>query len=188
MTENEAKVFIENAKEQSKSMLAELLVISPKVFAVKEKDFGEYYSNLENCKKEIEACEVAVKALEEIQQYKVLESRLSDMFGGKLPLFKYVDELEIALKEPENQHPVNAKILTYSEAEMWEAYRKIGTVDEIKQKLEELERWHTTEINPAIKNVFGQICLHKFAITATTKMNTLRNWKRRLNSTEQSAL
>lgn len=162
MTENEAKVFIENAKEQSKSMLAELLVISPKVFAVKEKDFGEYYSNLENCKKEIEACEVAVKALEEIQQYKVLESRLSDMFGGKLPLFKYVDELEIALKEPENQHPVNAKILTYSEAEMWEAYRKIGTVDEIKQKLEELERWHTTEINPAIKNVFAnlstQIC------------------------------
>lgn len=27
-------------------------------------------------------------------------------------------------------------------------YREIGTVEEIKQKLTELERWHTTEVNP----------------------------------------
>lgn len=41
-------------------------------------------------------------------------------------------------------------------------YRAIGTVEEIKQQLSELERWHTTEINPKIKNVFAntstQIC------------------------------
>ena len=44
----------------------------------------------------------------------------------------------------------------------WEKYHAIGTVEEIKQKLAELERWNTTEVNPKIKNVFAntstQIC------------------------------
>ncbi|MGN0271441.1 MAG: hypothetical protein ACI4DL_01670 [Lachnospiraceae bacterium] len=43
-----------------------------------------------------------------------------------------------------------------------EKYRAIGTVEDIQQKLAELERWHTTEVNPKIKNVFAntstQIC------------------------------
>lgn len=69
MTENEAKVFIQNAMEQSRNALAELMLIMPKVFAVMEKNLGEYYCNLENCKKEIQACEVAIKTLEEVQQY-----------------------------------------------------------------------------------------------------------------------
>lgn len=72
MTENEAKIFIQNAMEQSKNVLAELMLIMPKVFAAKRKSLGEYYSNLENCKKEILSCEVAIKALEELQQYRTI--------------------------------------------------------------------------------------------------------------------
>lgn len=72
MTIDEAKIFIQNAMEQSRNALAELMLIMPKVFAVKRKNLGEYYSNLENCKKEIQACEVAVKALEEVQQYRAI--------------------------------------------------------------------------------------------------------------------
>ena len=72
MTENEAKIFIQNAMEQSKNVLAELMLIMPKVFAAKRKSLGEYYSNLENCKKEIQSCEVAIKALEDVQQYRAI--------------------------------------------------------------------------------------------------------------------
>ena len=72
MTIDEAKIFIQNAMEQSRNALAELMLTMPKVFAVKRKSLGEYYSNLENCKKEIQACEVAVKALEEVQQYRAI--------------------------------------------------------------------------------------------------------------------
>lgn len=72
MTIDEAKIFIQNAMEQSRNALAELMLIMPKVFAAKRKSFGEYYSNLENCKKEIQACEIAVKALEEVQQYRAI--------------------------------------------------------------------------------------------------------------------
>ena len=72
MTIDEAKIFIQNAMEQSRNALAELMLIIPKVFAAKRKSLGEYYSNLENCKKEIQACEIAVKALEEVQQYRAI--------------------------------------------------------------------------------------------------------------------
>ena len=135
MTENEAKIFIQNAMEQSKNVLAELMLIMPKVFAAKRKNLGEYYSNLENCKKEIQSCEVAIKALEEVQQYRALETRLADMFGGELSLEDVTDELERQLKEPDNPHPINAKILTYEEAEDWDAYRAIGTPEECKKSV-----------------------------------------------------
>ena len=46
--------------------------MSPKVFADRKKSLGEYYSNLENCKKEIQSCEVAIKALEEVQKYRAI--------------------------------------------------------------------------------------------------------------------
>ena len=42
------------------------------MFAVRKKSLGEYYGNLENCKKEIQSCEVAVQALEEVQQYRAI--------------------------------------------------------------------------------------------------------------------
>ncbi len=41
-------------------------------------------------------------------------------------------------------------------------YRIIGTVEEIRAQIEELKRWHTSETNPRIKNIFAntstQIC------------------------------
>lgn len=46
-----------------------------------------------------EATRMAIQALEEVQQYRAIEKRLEDMFGGDLPLSKYVDELEDVLKE-----------------------------------------------------------------------------------------
>lgn len=72
MTENEAIVFIQNAMEESRKALAKLLLIAPKVFETRKKSLGEYYSHLENCKKEIQACEIAIKALGEVQQYRAL--------------------------------------------------------------------------------------------------------------------
>lgn len=44
-----------------------------------------------------------------------------------------VDELERQLKEPDNPHPINAKILTYEDAADWDAYRAIGTPEELQE-------------------------------------------------------
>lgn len=87
-------------------------------------------------KNEIQCYEMAIKALEEVQQYQALEKRLSDMFGGSLSLKMCVDELERILTEPDSPHPMNAKILTYQEAADWEAYRAIGTPEECRAAVE----------------------------------------------------
>lgn len=82
------------------------------------------------------AYSVAIKALKEIQQYRELEKRLTGMFGGELSLETVVDELERQLKEPDNPHPINAKILTYEDAAAWDAYRAIGTPEECRAAME----------------------------------------------------
>ena len=79
-----------------------------------------------------DAAQIAINALEEIQRYSVLESRLSDMFSGELTLSKCVDELELVLKEPDKPHPINAKILTYEDADKWESYKSIGTPEQCR--------------------------------------------------------
>lgn len=58
-------------------------------------------------------------AIQKLAEYEDLEERLEKMFGGKLPLSKYIDELEFALKEQGNPHPMNARILTYAESAKW---------------------------------------------------------------------
>lgn len=120
MTENEAKIFIQNAMEQSRNVLAELMLIMPKVFAAKRKSLGEYYSNLENCKKEIQSCEVAIKALEEVQQYRAIGTpeELQDMKND------------------------------YAEAlSDWRQYRKIGTLEECRAAVEKQTAKKPTPIN-----------------------------------------
>lgn len=75
----------------------------------------------------------------EVEPYRALEKRLTDMFGGELSLEDVTDELERYLKEPDNAHPINAKILTYEDAAAWDAYRAIGTPEECRAAVEQLE-------------------------------------------------
>lgn len=83
--------------------------------------------------------DLAIKALKEIQQYRELEKRLTGMFSGELSLETVVDELERQLKEPDNPHPINAKILTYEDAAAWDAYHAIGTPEECRAAMEKPE-------------------------------------------------
>lgn len=85
------------------------------------------------------------EALEEIQLYRMHEKRLCDIFVGELSLAECVDELERALSEPDKPHPVNARILTYEDADMWESYKAIGTVEEC---------WEAVEIRKKKKPVY----------------------------------
>ena len=69
----------------------------------------------------------------EVEPYRALEKRLTDMFGGELSLEDVTDELERYLKEPDNPHPINAKILTYEDAAARDAYHAIGTPEELQE-------------------------------------------------------
>ena len=121
MTIDEAKIFIQNAMEQSRNALAELMLIMPKVFMDRKSTLGEYYSNLENCKKEIQACEVAVKALEEVQRWhtSVINPKIKNVFANRSTQIcqncdhkdEYIEELEAEVEQ----------------------YRAIGTPEECRE-------------------------------------------------------
>lgn len=150
MTENEAKIFIQNAMEQSKNVLAELMLIMPKVFAAKRKSLGEYYSNLENCKKEIQLCEVAIKALEEVQRWhtSVINPNIKNEFANTSTQIchncdhkdEYIEELEAEVEEyraigtPEELQEMKKD---FAEAlSDWRQYRKVGTLEECRAAVE----------------------------------------------------
>ena len=63
--------------------------------------------------------------LEELKSYKELEERLHKIFGEEstFSLADVIDTLEMKLSEPDKKHPVNARILTYEEADKWEEYK-----------------------------------------------------------------
>lgn len=70
MTENEAMRFIGQAVIESEKALEALQSIKSEAERIGK--IGEYYANLDNCVKEIEACRVAIQALEEIQAYRAI--------------------------------------------------------------------------------------------------------------------
>lgn len=67
------------------------------------------------------------KLLEELKPYKYLEERLYKIFGEEstFSLADVIDTLEMELSEPNKKHPVNARILTYEEADKWEEYKDL---------------------------------------------------------------
>lgn len=65
--------------------------------------------------------------LEELKSYKGLEERLHKIFGEEstFSLADVIDTLETKLSEPDKKHPVNARILTYEEANKWQEYKNL---------------------------------------------------------------
>lgn len=105
-------------------------VINPKIKNVFANTSTQICQNCDHKDEYIEELEA------EVEPYRALEKRLTDMFGGELSLEDVTDELERYLKEPDNTHPINAKILTYEDAADWDAYRAIGTPEECRAAVE----------------------------------------------------
>ena len=80
-----------------------------------------------NCMKCAEQHEKLAEWLEELKSYKELEERLHKIFGEEytFSLADVIDTLEMKLSEPDKKHPVNARILTYEEADKWQEYKNL---------------------------------------------------------------
>lgn len=59
----------------------------------------------------------------ELWKYKKQEERLCEIFGGDLTIEDLINSLKNVLTEPNKPHPINCKILTYEEAELWNKYK-----------------------------------------------------------------
>ena len=67
------------------------------------------------------------KLAEKLATYEDLEERLHKIFGEEstFSLADVIDALEMKLSEPDKKHPVNARILTYEEANKWQEYKDL---------------------------------------------------------------
>ena len=93
-----------------------------------------------------------LNALEEIQQYRALEEELNK-YQTNIDLKTLLNYfIETIFKGEEHKRFC---ILTNEDAEKWDAYNALGTVEEIKSKIEELKRWHSDHIIKEIKNEFA---------------------------------
>ena len=76
----------------------------------------------DNCREEHEQL---AQWLEELKEYKELEEKLCVMFAGDCSLSDVVENLERQITEPGKDHPVNARILTYEDADKWNEYMEL---------------------------------------------------------------
>lgn len=76
----------------------------------------------DNCREEHEQL---AQWLEELKEYKELEEKLCVMFAEDCSLSDVVESLERQITEPNKDHPVNARILTYEDAEKWNEYLEL---------------------------------------------------------------
>ena len=74
--------------------------------------------------------------LRDMQEYRELTDRVKAIYGDQMTLKDMVDVTERIIREPGRKDPVNAKILTYDEAAMWDEYRKSGTPEECRAAME----------------------------------------------------
>lgn len=67
------------------------------------------------------------KAIKKLADYEDLEERLHKIFGEEstFSLADVIDALEMKLSESDKKHPVNARILTYEEANKWKEYKDL---------------------------------------------------------------
>lgn len=86
--------------------------------------------------------------LRDMQEYRELTDRLKAIYGDQMTLKDMVDVMERIIREPGRKDPVNARILTYDEAAMWDEYRKIGTVEECRAAMEKQRK-------KLVKNQYG---------------------------------
>ena len=86
--------------------------------------------------------------LRDMQEYRELTDRVKAIYGDQMALKDMVDVMERIIREPGRKDPVNARILTYDEAAMWDEYRKIGTVEECREAMEKQRRM-------IVKNQYG---------------------------------
>lgn len=121
ITEKEKKAvkFVEKIKKHSMVTLDHIAKEEPNVSPL-------LYEGRE------ENADAILAMIEELQRYRDLENHLQDMFCSSTSLKAVVDELERNLKEPGSPHPMKARILTYEESADWDAYRVIGTPEELQ--------------------------------------------------------
>ena len=122
MTPEEAIKILEKKKEYSERIIDNFLSHSR----------GE----IKDANETIEMCDLAISALKEIQQYREMDRKLRAAYGDCDGLL--ATAVEGLCKHPDVNigKPIKARLLVDEDVDKWDAYRKIGTVEECREARE----------------------------------------------------
>lgn len=78
-----------------------------------------------------------INDLEEIQQYRAIDTEIKKIFDGQLGLMDILKEYIEDIKKTHNgEKPRKIIALSNEDADKWESYKKIGTVEECRNAVE----------------------------------------------------
>lgn len=81
------------------------------------------------CGKELcTACDVAISAMQELQEYK---QRLNESYGECDGLLKTVVDGLVRHEGIDIGKPIKSRILTDEHVDLWEGYKRLGTLEEV---------------------------------------------------------
>lgn len=121
--------------------------------------------------------EEAESLLRDMQEYRNLSDRVRSMFGDAATLKDVVDSLERKVLEPEKPDPVNARILTYEESAMWDAYRAIGTPEQCQEAVERTRLIPVSERMPEGIDVCNYIAsIENYGVDIATYVPSVKEW------------
>lgn len=114
------KMTIERAIEHAKLVASEQMMRAGKCTS-----HDKYCDKFSSCVKCAEEHKQLAQWLEELKEYKELEEKLCVIFAWDCSLSDVVENLERQITEPDKDHPLNARILTYEDAEKWNEYMEL---------------------------------------------------------------
>lgn len=86
------------------------------------------------CGKELcTACDVAISAMQELQEYK---QRLNESYGECDGLLKTVVDGLVRHEGIDIGKPIKSRILTDEHVDLWEGYKRLGTLEEVQEAVE----------------------------------------------------
>lgn len=119
-----------------------------------------------------DAFDMAITALKEIQQYREVDAQIKKIFDGQLGLVDIVKEYIEDIRRTHNgEMPRKVIALSEEDAQNWEDYKEIGTVEECREAVEK-QKPKKPKLNYKPKFFgkatytcpkCGNVCLKKFA-------------------------
>lgn len=106
-----------------------------------------------------ETFDIAINALEEIQQYREMEEKLHKAYGVHGNLLPMVVNQICAHDGVDIGSPVKSQLLTNEDVDKWEQYKSIGTVEECREAVEKQKaKKPIHQHNPYLSQILCPIC------------------------------
>lgn len=91
-------------------------------------------SDTRECGKELcTACDVAISAMQEMQEYK---QKLNESYGECDGLLKTVVDGLVRHEGIDIGKPIKSRILTDEHVDLWEGYKQLGALEEVREAVE----------------------------------------------------